>query len=62
MLHHRRERPGQSCATMWQHDLDQFARRWSAFGWHTITVNGHDINAVLDAFAEARGHARASPR
>ena len=39
---------------MWQHDLEQFARRWSAFGWHAITIDGHDINQVLDAFAEAR--------
>ena len=45
---------GQSRPTMWQHDLEQFARRWRAFGWHAITIDGHDINAVLDAFAEAR--------
>ncbi len=45
---------GQSRATMWKHDLAQFARRWAAFGWHTITINGHDLNAVLDAYAEAR--------
>ena len=45
---------GQSRATMWQHDLEQFARRWKAFGWHAITVNGHNLNQVLDAFAEAR--------
>jgi transketolase len=45
---------GQSRPTMWQHDLEQFARRWSAFGWHTVTIDGHDINQVLDALAEAR--------
>ena len=45
---------GQSRATMWQHDLEQFARRWRAFGWHTVTIDGHDMNQVLDAFAEAR--------
>jgi transketolase len=45
---------GQSRPTMWQHDLEQFARRWSAFGWHTITIDGHDMNQILDAFAEAR--------
>src|SRR5215203_517815 len=45
---------GQSRPTMWQHDLDQFARRWSAFGWHTITIDGHNLNQILDAFAEAR--------
>lgn len=45
---------GQSRPTMWQHDLEQFARRWSAFGWHTITIDGHDLHQVLDALAEAR--------
>src|SRR5262245_3794508 len=46
---------GQSRATMWDHDLDQFARRWTAFGWHTIVVDGHDVSALLDAYAAARG-------
>src|SRR3954469_2104994 len=45
---------GQSRPTMWQHDVEQFARRWRAFGWHAITINGHDISQILDAFAEAR--------
>jgi transketolase len=45
---------GQSRATMWQHDMEQFARRWRAFGWHTIVIDGHDLEAILDAFAEAR--------
>jgi transketolase len=45
---------GQSRPTMWQHDLEQFARRWRAFGWHAITIDGHDINQILDALAEAR--------
>src|ERR1700722_19554811 len=46
---------GQSGPTMWQHDLEQFARRWRAFGWHVIVIDGHDMNAILDAYAEARG-------
>jgi transketolase len=45
---------GQSRPTMWQHDMDQFSRRWRAFGWHAVVVDGHDINALLDAFGEAR--------
>ena len=45
---------GQSRATMWQHDMDQFARRWSAFGWKAIVIDGHDIGAILDAFEQAR--------
>jgi transketolase len=45
---------GQSRPTMWQHDMEQFARRWRAFGWHAIVIDGHDMNAILDAFDEAR--------
>jgi len=45
---------GQSRPTMWQHDVEQFARRWRAFGWHAIVIDGHDMNAILDAYAEAR--------
>jgi transketolase len=45
---------GQSRPTMWNHDLGQFASRWRAFGWHAIEIDGHDLNAILDAYAEAR--------
>ena len=45
---------GQSRPTMWQHDMEQFARRWQAFGWHAIVIDGHDMRAILDAFAQAR--------
>ena len=45
---------GQSRATMWGHDMEALARRWRAFGWHTIVIDGHDIAAILDALAEAK--------
>jgi transketolase len=45
---------GQSRPTMWRHDMEQLARRWRAFGWHAIVIDGHDMNAILDACAEAR--------
>ena len=45
---------GQSSPTMWEHDMDEFSRRWRAFGWHAIVVDGHDMSAILDAFDEAR--------
>ena len=31
-------RLGQSRPTMWQHDLDGLAQRWSAFGWNAIVI------------------------
>jgi transketolase len=45
---------GQSRATQWQHDLDAYRTRYDAFGWHTIVIDGHDLEQVLSAFAEAR--------
>lgn len=46
-------RLGQSGPTMMQHDLPAFQRRWEAFGWHVIQVDGHDIPSLLAAYAEA---------
>jgi transketolase len=45
---------GQSRATMWDHDMEALSARWRAFGWHAIVIDGHDIAAILDAFAEAK--------
>src|SRR6266850_7988812 len=45
---------GQSRATMWGHDMEAFASRWRAFGWHAIVIHGHDLAAILDALDEAR--------
>ena len=47
-------RLGQSRATQLGHDLEQLASRWRAFGWHAIIVDGHDVDALLAAYAEAR--------
>jgi transketolase len=45
---------GQSRPTMWAHDMEQFERRWRAFGWHPIVIDGHDMDAILSALDEAR--------
>ncbi len=45
---------GQSQPTQWDRDMDAYERRWSAFGWHTVVVDGHDIPALLDALQQAR--------
>jgi transketolase len=47
-------RLGQSQPTQWGHDLDAFVSRYTAFGWHTIAVDGHDLAAILAALDEAR--------
>jgi transketolase len=40
---------GQSDWTPYRHDTGVLARRFSAFGWRTIEIDGHDIAAILDA-------------
>ena len=45
---------GQSQPTQWQHDMQAHATRWSAFGWHALVIDGHDLPAVLDALEQAR--------
>lgn len=46
-------RQGQSGPTMLEHDMDGYKRQWEGFGWHAIVVDGHDLQALLDAFTEA---------
>ena len=45
---------GQSRHTQFEHRMDEIAARWNAFGWHTLIVDGHDVEALLHAFAAAR--------
>jgi transketolase len=46
-------RLGQRGPTRHEWDLDAYARRLAAFGWHTIEVDGHDVAAVDAALSEA---------
>lgn len=46
-------RLGQSDPTMLQHDMEAYRARWAGFGWHAIVVDGHDVGALVAAFAEA---------
>ncbi|MDX3854303.1 transketolase [Streptomyces sp. AK02-01A] len=51
-------RLGQRGPTRHQRDLDAYGRRLRAFGWHTVEIDGHDMDAVDAAFNEARSTAR----
>ncbi|GGJ32988.1 transketolase [Streptomyces brasiliensis] len=46
-------RLGQRGPTRHGHDLDAYARRFAAFGWHPVEVDGHDVDAVDRAYSEA---------
>ncbi|WP_338682601.1 transketolase [Streptomyces acidiscabies] len=46
-------RLGQRGPTRLGWDLDAYAARLAAFGWHTVAVDGHDVAAVDAAYREA---------
>ncbi|MHC4607084.1 MAG: transketolase, partial [Planctomycetota bacterium] len=47
-------RLAQSGPTMYEHDVDSFVRRFDAFGWHAIQIDGHSMKDLLAAFDRAR--------
>jgi transketolase len=46
-------RLGQTRETMLGWDMDGYAERVRAFGWHTVVIDGHDVDAIEQAYAEA---------
>lgn len=40
---------GPVCEVM---EIQPIAEKWRAFRWHTIEIDGHDFNQILDALAE----------
>jgi transketolase len=46
-------RLGQRGPTMDEWQLDHYRARAEAFGWHAIEIDGHDVEAIDAAFAEA---------
>jgi transketolase len=40
---------GQSGAAPYGHDSAVLARRFEAFGWHAVQIDGHDMRAILNA-------------
>jgi transketolase len=51
-------RLGQSEETMHGHDVKAYRRKFQAFGWETISINGHRMPEILDAFKKARKNAK----
>nr|MDQ3823735.1 transketolase [Actinomycetota bacterium] len=46
-------RLGQRGETMHGWNLDSYVRRAESFGWHAIAIDGHDVEAIDKAYAEA---------
>ena len=50
---------GQSGPTMLDHDLRAYQRRFAAFGWRAIAIDGHDMRQIVPALRRARQNRRA---
>ena len=50
-------RLGQRGPTRHGWDTAAYARRFAAFGWHTLEIDGHDITAIDEALRAAAEHA-----
>jgi transketolase len=50
-------RLGQSGETMHGWDLRSYAARAEAYGWHVIEIDGHDVDAIDRAYADAEATA-----
>lgn len=48
-------RQGQSQETMHGWDIEAYARKFAGFGWHAISIDGHDYHQIIAAFEEAEG-------
>ncbi len=44
---------GQSQRTLYGHDTEVYRRRFEAFGWHAVTVDGHDLGQIVAALDTA---------
>lgn len=47
-------RLGQAGVAIDGHDVERYARKFEAFGWHAEIVDGHDMDALAKALAGAR--------
>ncbi|MGM0428646.1 MAG: transketolase [Thermodesulfobacteriota bacterium] len=48
-------RLGQRGETLYGHDVTAYARRIAAFGWETISIDGHSFSEILKAYEQAIG-------
>jgi transketolase len=46
-------RLGQTRETMYGWDLDSYVRRAEGFGWNPIAIDGHDVDAIAQAYDQA---------
>jgi len=53
-------RLGQSGPTLYEWQVDAYAKRIAAFDWDVFVCNGHDVRDLLEAFSKAKASHRSS--
>ncbi len=46
-------RLGQSQPTMHGHNLEAYRKKFEAFGWNSVIIDGHDVQVISNAFEQA---------
>lgn len=49
-------RLGQAAPTQSEHDCEVYRKRFEAFGFNAITIDGHNIQEIINAFQQARNN------
>lgn len=47
-------RLGQSTPTLHEHDVNRYAQKFTAFGWHALIADGHNMQELMNVFDEAK--------
>jgi transketolase len=47
-------RLGQRGETMYGHHIDSYKKKFEAFGWNTISIDGHNLEEVLESIHKAK--------
>lgn len=47
-------RLGQSGESINNHHIDMYAQKFTSFGWHTIVVDGHNMQEIVKAYQQAK--------
>lgn len=47
-------RLGQSSGTIFEHDMNNYKKKFESFGFHTIVVDGHKVKEIASALANKK--------
>lgn len=54
-------RLGQSGATMYEHDVANYEKKFKAFGWETVVIDGHSFEEIVNVFNQIKDRRMEQP-